>query len=276
MPADVVKGSDENFHPLSVFSKAPGDGSFSHPNGAPYALIPDPKNDKLKDPQKIEEDWVSQDQLELYLKGNSFKGSTSSGLYSRELRPGNAIDSDKQTTIEGRLYQVEFIRLHQDVCLQVDVMAGLKAWKRTNGLMRIGGEGHAASFTVSNPSQPDVPLPVIGSAKRFKMVLLTPTFFAEGWIPKDWNAYFTGGTVELKAAAIKKYISVGGFDLMANNHKPSLRYVDAGSVYYFEVTSGAPEFRSDEAWLCDVAPNGAPLGHIGFGQVRVGNWNLAN
>jgi CRISPR-associated protein Cmr3 len=278
LPAEVVKGSDGWFYPLSVYAQMPSGAAFSHPSEAPYALLPDTTNEQLKKPQKIEEDWVTQSHFNLYLRGQPFRAIKSSCLFSRETRPGNAIESGKQTTREGYLYQVEFLRLCDKVSLQIDVVAGFDKLIRTNGLMRVGGEGHAARFDVKSNGPPDVPLPAIGNRKRFKLVLLTPTYLEQGWLPKnnDWSQYFDNGNVVLKAAAIKKYISIGGFDLLANDHKPALRYVDAGSVYYFEVTDGQPEFKKDRIWLCDVAPNGASLGHIGFGQVSVGDWVLGS
>jgi hypothetical protein len=53
-------------------------------------------------------------------------------------------------------------------------------------------------------------------------------------------------------------------------HKPALRYVDAGSVYFFEIVEGTPQLKND--WLCDSSPDSATLGQIGFGQVAIGNW----
>ena len=99
-----------------------------------------------------------------------------------------------------------------------------------SGVMQIGGESRSAWFEKVEASP--LPSPQKGT-NGYKVYFLTPAYFKDGW-QTDWSANF-GISVELKAAAIGRYESVGGFDRASkDNHKPAFRYVPAGSVYYFE------------------------------------------
>ena len=130
--------------------------------------------------------------------------------------------------------------------------------------MRIGGESHGAYFTRVNvepwPAPPD-PLPV-----HFLLYFATPTYFTGGWTPDRWERFFDG-SVELVAAAINRFHSLGGFDWAASDHKPARRYVPAGAVYFFEAHGTArPKPGLVQNAITDLGAE------IGFGQTIVGEW----
>ncbi len=273
LPADVyalTDSDDENglrpFKPLAVKLDVTGHSS----NPLPALLCP-PADAR---PQKYDASqyWVCQTEIAKYLANDDFKALNSDHLFKRESRIGITLNNAKGTTEEGALFEMNFIRTCEHVGLHVE-MSGLDGWPQT-GLMRIGGEGHGARFTDSKLSNtpPAVPSALKG---QFKLVFVTPTYFTHGWRPEcdfnDWQDHFDSN-VKLKAVALHRYISAGGYDWSKPSHsaqKPALRYVPAGSVYYFKSES---EVQLKQPWLCDPAPDGAQLGQVGYGQILIGNW----
>jgi CRISPR-associated protein Cmr3 len=205
-----------------------------------------------------------------YLQGKPFaevhlKTVCTDTLFERETRYGIQQESGKRVVKEGMLFQVEYVRPREGVGLHVELDAGLDGWK-ASGIMRIGGEGHGARFEAKPLAAPLPQLKPLG--RRFKLILTTPAYFDGGWQPVDWNTHFTGGKVALQAAALGRYSSVGGYDWAINDHKSAQRYVPAGSVYYF---SADADVSLKHDWLCD-APEGVPIGQIGYGQVIAAQW----
>lgn len=161
------------------------------------------------------------------------------------------------------LAEVGFVRTRPNVGLDVEV-SGVVAWQPSKGFLGIGGEARAGYYQVlGTPARPFVtpaPLPA-----RFKLYLATPAWLAQGWQPADWSQWFTGGSVRLIAAAVRRAQRIGGWDIATKQQKPMRAYVPAGSVYFFE---------------CDgeVIYKGKPVtdapdeGQIGLGQAFIGVW----
>ncbi len=235
----------------------------------PMWLIPE------REPEKFEEMvWVSLEALREYLCQGELQADDAafkagrlarpSDLYVRENRMGIRLLKETRTVEEGALYEVKFTRSQPDVGLYVEVH-GFDGWP-PEGIMRLGGEGHGGRFR--QVDAPDWPRPPEPLPERFKIYFATLAYFKGGWQPEngDWSRFFEG-EVELQAAAVGKYIALGGFDLAkdprGNPHKPARRYVPPGSVYFFTA--------KDEARLKveAVTEDGA---EIGFGQILIGRW----
>jgi len=269
LPADTYPDGDNTFRVLTSQEITNTNAyAVSNPHEFKLMLLP-PKN---ATPHKPKTGFVSQTEMQKYLHGGSFAVTAQSELFQREIRPSTAIESSTKRAQDGRLFQVEFIRPNPDVGLHVEWLAGLSGLKPNGGPGTLGGESHWAGLAEQPLSRP-LQQPVIPpNCKQFKMILLTPTFFEHGWHPTDWSSFFVGGKVELQAAAVNRYISLGGFDLAQQAHKPALRYVPAGSVYYFKVISDNPQLMASRPWLCDISPEAGDLGQIGFGQVSITPW----
>ncbi|HLI28299.1 MAG TPA: type III-B CRISPR module-associated Cmr3 family protein [Chloroflexota bacterium] len=218
--------------------------------------------------------WLAEDALRRYLRGEAVAALPRERLVARESRLGIARDDNRRTTRQGALYEVEFVRPAPDVGLLVEV-EGYAGWP-PQGLMRLGGEGHGARFAQVGHAESDLagvrvapwPAPPDPLPARFKVYFATPTYFAGGWQPAagDWSRFFAG-PVELVAAAVGRYESVGGFDLARNGHKPARRYVPAGSVYYF--AAQGPARLRPELVQGALTEWGA---EIGLGQIIVEEW----
>ncbi len=85
------------------------------------------------------------------------------------------------------------------------------------------------------------------SGSTFKLYLLTPAIFDNGWCPdwidkeNDFIGEYKGFKLKLVASAIGKSQSIGGFDIKKREPKKMMKAVPMGSVYYFEILEGDKE-----------------------------------
>ena len=257
-PADAVQ-RDGQLYPLAPQDKK----STGILTSAPTKLLLWDNKEPVK---RKEEQWLSEAELLNYLGGKPATFTPAKELFQREGRFGIGLDDATRTTRQeeggGLLYEVEFIRPCENVGLEIEVK-GIKSWP-TTGVMRMGGEGRAGRIEPSDaPAWPALPHPL---PSCFKVYFATPTYFTDGWRPENWGRFFQG-QVSLVAAAVGRYQSIGGFDWAKNDHKPSRRYVPAGSVYFFECQDQANvEPGLANSAITDVGAE------IGFGQIIIGRW----
>lgn len=186
-------------------------------------------------------EWLSLAEWGAFWAGQPVRGIPGPTLFVRETRTGIELGAQR-TAKTGQLYEAEFIRPGPGVGLLVE-MDGYDHWP-SQGLLRIGGEARAASYTTTpSPAWPAAPAPL---PARFAVCLTTPALFEGGWQPAGGWSKFFDGPVQLVCAAFGRPHSLGGFDFAkaARNpadpaaHKPARRYVPAGAVYFF-VNQGA-------------------------------------
>jgi CRISPR-associated protein Cmr3 len=207
--------------------------------------------------------WATEESIRRYLQAADKSAQiiafadcrTDGDLFERESRYGIQLE-DSRTTARGALYETEFIRARAEIGLdvQVDTLSG---WQSPT-LLKLGGEGRMARAFVLD----DAPAEPTRLPARFKLYFATPALFTHGWLAQDWKKFFSGNA-DFVAAALPRFNARGGFDLFTQNHKPSERYVPAGSVYYFETT------RELELIQNNITDAGQTLG---LGQVIIGRW----
>ena len=213
--------------------------------------------------------WLSETALKKCLNGEPVQPVDSDALFLRESRFGIQIkDNLARITEEGRLYQAEFIRPCERVGLYVE-FSGYTPWP-DSGLLRLGGEGHAARYRkVKPPDWPVLPTPL---PERFKVYFATPAYFSQGWKPISWLRYFDQ-EVTLEAIAMTGYDTIGGYDWANNQQRTAHRFVPGGSVYYFSNPKGAnlqPNLTQNA--ITETFEDHDEIAKIGFGQVFITNW----
>ncbi|MEM3554082.1 MAG: type III-B CRISPR module-associated protein Cmr3 [Candidatus Bathyarchaeia archaeon] len=225
--------------------------------------------------------WLPESEWARYLQGEAPKQVVNSDdLFALEPRFGIAIDRGKRTTQTQMLYRATFVRLKDDVALWAKVESVNLQSKK--GFLRFGGEGRSAIYELVEPLQNFTSyMPKLekqSGVVRFKVVLISPAWFSDGWQPKDgdWSKIF-GTPVRLIAAAIPRPQKFGGFDVARGEPKPIRNFVPAGSVYFFEADE---QPKVDENFAFTETPdevrpqnNGENAwANIGFGKVLVGRW----
>jgi len=193
-------------------------------------------------------------------------------LWKTDSRLGIALDPVERRAADGQLYTTEAIALNRDVGFVASV-SGAEDLLPGDGLLRLGGDGHAAA--VSRPAcewpQPD--FAALAAAGRFRLLLTTPGLFAEGWRPglREGRLHFPGASARLAAASVPRLETLSGWDLAAGRPKPALRAAPAGSVYWFD------EFTGDAAALEALSREGLLVADAlrraeGFNNCLIAAW----
>jgi len=145
------------------------------------------------------------------------------------------------------------------------------------GLGSLGGERRLAFWRPSVRELPPVPeelVQKIVEQKSCRLILLTPAYFEKGWKPSWLLKERVGVRPSLKAAALKRYETVSGWDLEKRKPKPTRRLAPAGTVYFLKLEGEEAAVRKwvKSIWLENVS-DGEQERRDGFGLAVLGTWD---
>jgi len=241
LPADMV-AMEENTTPQFIF-----------PHSLPKMLLssyPLSKLPVLKTarPSKLRTDlWLTHEGLNTYLAGSLPQGRhivNTAELWSHDDRVGIALRRTARTTEQGRIYTSETVLMKEGVGFIVGVK-GAEGFLPDSGLIRLGGDGRGAVIKRCAFDLPQPPWDQIEESGSFKLMLVTPALFPQGWLPpgtrRDGDQFlwsYEGCRARLVAACFGRAIVISGWDLAARRPKQAFLAVPAGSVYWFEGLEG--------------------------------------
>ena len=162
-------------------------------------------------------------------------------------------------------------------------------------LLRLGGDGRAASAALADWQPPEPDWDRIERARACRILLTTPGLFPKGWqLPGvdeggRWQGP-NGLTGRLRCAAVPRHQVVSGWDLAALNRpgrttpgtghpKPAQRAAPVGSVYWLDqlegdIRGGLEALMGDGLWACmseeSLGAWGAQRRAEGFNNCLVG------
>jgi len=257
-PADAVSTGEKHIRPAAI------------PVPAPAHVRSSARTDLLGLAESLNKGksrlWLSETALRNYLRGETVEGLPEDQLFVRENRLAIGMDNPKRAALQGALYEVEYIRPGTSTGLWLHLEGEQYSNWPQNGVLSLGGERRGAYFEAITTASawPALPNPL---PPRFKLYFASPAYFSMGWQPDDWGKFFTE-PVTLHAAAVPRYECMGGYDLSrpGSPHKPSRRYVPAGSVYYFSGKNVAIRNNLPQQAVTEEG------GEIGFGQILVEGW----
>lgn len=199
-----------------------------------------------------------------------------------------AIDPATQTGEDGKLFMTSgltFWRAADDtefrfgaakrLALLVEAETG-KMPQRT-GFDPLGGERRLMHWRPTDYLLPELPKELadaIVTAGHCRIILLTPGYFAQGWLPTDLRQERHGVRPDLLAAVVGSPVVPSGWDLKKREAKPTRRLAPAGSVYYLKLTGDEAAVRAwlEEVWFRSVS-DAADDQAAGFGLAAVGVWS---
>lgn len=172
-------------------------------------------------------------------------------VFVQDYKVGITIDKTTKTAEGSKLYRIDLTQFHEEWSFLIEYELDKEDKKisfEPSGLLKLGGEGKTASFAVI-----DEPIGLqsanvtkgkmeerLKAKNYFKVLFKTPTFFKCGWKPEQEG---------LVCVNVGKYLSIGGWDMETNNHKPMKRYIPAGSVYVFKKSDKAEmKLEDDETY----------------------------
>jgi len=193
-------------------------------------------------------------------KYNNFKSMEDFGV--PESKVGIEKDENTGTSRENMLYHMTFYRTKRDISFLL-----FYEWESEQdykfpekGILKIGGRSKSAKYEKVKDKhlsfdEKEFKNKVIESIKKskdrlFKLYLATPAIFENGWVFDGFNAnnssnglIMDNGSFKVKiiTAAIGKYQSISGWDMLNKSPKTGKRAVPAGSVYYMQIINGNEE-----------------------------------
>lgn len=215
---------------------------------------------------------IGENDIYYYMKGETdgIEVCKISDYLKDEPKVGIGIDKKLGTAKEARLYRIDLKRL-KDISLLVE-FEGIEINKR--GVLRLGGEGKYVSYKEFiediNPFE-DVDEDFSG---RFKLGLLTPAIFEDGWLPKEiikngfvyQNKKFR---IKLVTASVGRYSLIGGYNMAKNRPKLMVKAAPAGSTYYFKIIEGDSKDIIDHFHMKSISD---VMQNEGYGISFVSKW----
>jgi CRISPR-associated protein Cmr3 len=222
-------------------------------------------------------DWLTQTQFVAYLKQQEFTDVPRQEIFEPEERIGLGLDYGRRAAAESLLYHAQFVRPKDDIGLLMYLNQPLF---NGSGILGMGGEGRSGHYEVlknfTSSATPYLPEGLDISARRIKIVLLTPAYFTDGWQPQNGNwSPWVGKAGQLVSAAIDKPLLISGWDIALKRPRPLRHFVPVGSVYYFENVEQLPNKPFTET---PTAPpehpkdSESPFEAMGFGNYAIGIW----
>jgi CRISPR-associated protein Cmr3 len=184
------------------------------------------------------------------------------------------IDYERKSNIEGGLFQtrgLEFTtndRKRLVLTFQVDYRVDL-AKKLEPGWFPLGGERRIVRWEKRDFEFPKCPPGVVSRIKETeccRLILLTPAYFENGFLPKSGFP-----DADIKAVAVDRPIVVSGWDFEKRKPKPTRRLAPAGTVYFLKLTGNVEEWINNY-WLNNVGDSQQSK-RDGFGLAALGNWD---
>ena len=257
VPLDLVKEKNkENALAYLLSSTNRPKGSFdSNTNLGIEERLSFDKNLTIDSP---DEAYVTATGLRSYMRGNDTVSIVdTSEKIRKETKVGIGRSNATRATEEGNLYRIQMNRL-ENISLIV-AFEGISLAK--TGILRIGGEGKVAFYRTRSEDgfEPIRNRPIEGT--NFKLVLLTPAIFKDGWKPFQQNP-----DLEVTNAAVGKPNWIGGFDVNKQEPKTMRKAVPAGSVFYIKATtSDAINQLKAKTSICDNFDDHSNYINQGFG-----------
>lgn len=219
--------------------------------------------------------FLSSSDMEKYLLANTpEKSIDQKEIFDSEERTGIRKSKSTRSVKEGGLYSVGYFRFQKDSGFVADVN-GVQSMPR-QGILRLGGDHRSARYTETSwhdiSAEPIKKM--VGERMRFKLVLISPAIFTNGWLPSSIDFYTMRGQiggvdVKLVGACIGRPIGIGGFDIAQKMPKVMKKAVPAGSVYLFELKGSNVNELFDRVWLNSISDERA---HEGFGVSLIGGY----
>ncbi len=198
-------------------------------------------------------------------------------VFSHEIRTVIGTEAERNTSKEGQLYTVGFVRMQKDWSFYAEIDS--LSFLPEAGLIKFGGANRVCEYETMD----DCPLKhykmneikdSIKESKKFKIVFLTHAEFNNGWISnsfsRDLELQLEGSLkIRLISACLCRPDVILGWDLAKKKAKPLRRLVPAGSVYYFELLEGGVDELFKKLNLVNFSDNNQ---NMGFGLTLIGGW----
>lgn len=227
--------------------------------------------------------WLTQTGWRQYLAGQAPASSelvASSQLWSMDERVGVGLDTAIGSAEDGKLFTSRAVVLKQGIGF---VAAVTGAPVPVSGLLRLGGDGRAASIRPAAIDWPEPDYQALAQRGRCRLVLTSPGLFAQGWLAHGMAPDGQGGhrfelhgvRARLVAASVARSDVASGWDLARRQPKPAQRMAPTGSVYWLdglEASADALRKLAAAGLWSDTCEDPARRAE-GFNRLALAAWN---
>lgn len=187
--------------------------------------------------------------------------------------------SDTGEEVEPRLHLQHARPLGLAVIVDDDSPYALNV-EQHQRLSPFGGEKRLASWRKSQtkvPCCPEYVKETIRVQQRCRLILLTPTFFKNGYYPFEC-LQSPHVQVELQAIKVDRSQVVSGFDIAANRRRKTRRLTPAGTVLFLKLVGDSESIARwiDDTWmhcLTESDSDEQQEQRDGFGLAVLGTWS---
>ncbi|HEU5378623.1 MAG TPA: type III-B CRISPR module-associated protein Cmr3 [Ktedonobacteraceae bacterium] len=115
----------------------------------------------------------------------------------------------------------------------------------------------------------------IAETRACRLILLTPAYFQQGYLPDVAHLEYAGIKPALRAVLISRPQVVSGWDIEKHSIKPARRLAPAGSVFFLNLgQSGNIHAWIEHIWMSCISEERQAC-RDGFGLAALGTWNGA-
>lgn len=263
--AGLMNSDGKEFLRLKLQKKAPG---VTASNSGDYYLS------ASQEVKKAEDGLISMSEMKRLLN-NSERGqySSISEFITIEPKIGIGLDRRSGTVSHGKLYRVGQRRLSpirkkgQNSDFPFEFIIDFEGIKLPeSGVFKLGGEGKLVSYEISDHN---FDIPECQETGLYRIYLLTPAIFTEGWRPDFNSSLLSPYKFELLTHAMGKPLNLGGFDMKKRVPKKMYKAVPAGTVYFAKSDAPAKDIsRLNFMSISDYSSK------EGFGRIIVNGVNL--
>lgn len=205
--------------------------------------------------------WLNQTGWRAWLQGETPAPQdlvATRDIWQEEQRTAIALDKQARRAADGALFTTQAIAFRPGCGFLVGVDG---AEPPCEGLLRLGGDGRAATISAVDWQEPEADLEQIVRTGHCRLLLTSPGLFAQGWLPPgctpDGRFALGGIRGRLRSAAVPRSETISGWDLVENAPKPAQKAVPTGAVYWLdEVEASVEQLRQlMAAGLWDTNPD---------------------
>jgi len=271
-PADlVVSKKDDDYHLKSLHPHVPPSGLLSSSAFAQIPVLAETERRKAETGL-----WLTRAGWLKYLNGQLPDPKQdivkTNDLWAIDSRVGIGMNADTRSADDGKLFTTQAVALRRGVGFLASVRG---ANLPPQGVVRLGGDGRAASSQSVSLIAPSVDLHAVLAQERCRLVLTTPGIFKQGCLPngfhqQDDGSYLfdlQGVRARLVCAAVPRAETISGWDLAHWQPKAAMRAAPSGSVYWLD------DLQTTTESLGKLADNGFWSEHCEDSQRRAEGFN---
>lgn len=201
------------------------------------------------------------------------------GRLNESLRTHVKIDYKTKAAENSQLFETKGLEFIRNDKKKLALILFADSETNLDGFSGFGGERRIVRWISAESEKPKCPDEIIDRVKKTKacrLILLTPAFFDNGFVPCPDKLGQSILTISVCGACVKRASVVSGWDMETRKPKPTRRLAPFGSVYFLKFgeksTDDQIESWISRIWFNCISDNEQDRTD-GFGLAVIGTWS---